>query len=556
MFLNLESPLRARDVPTITSTGGGQILTDASADDHIGGTSATQTITGTAVASDVDANDGDGADGADDFTWSIDGAATTTYGTLVFDNSGVGGDWTFTTDAAAFNELTHGQRVPITYRVQASDPQNALSAAMDLTFMLEGVNDRPELAVTPTDVNVIEAGGVNNAAIGDAMANGSLTITDPDTGHNAFTFAGNTLQGRAGTSGAFKNANGVDEGGVTSDGQIIGTYGTLTLERDGTWSYALRDDDLETQALRGATGSTPAQMVQDVFNIQLVNVDGTTQTSAIVPITIDVTGADDAPDDFVVTSQSTDTAVTEDDSNDTTATGAFVITDPLAGATYNYSGAFRGNYGNLTVDEDGNWTYTIDNAAAQVLNAGPTEDLITVTIIESMGGVNTGRSVDHVITITVNGVNEPTPAPVFSGASEPTGTVTDTDTAFDNTPDNLMGRSILLNTVTGDISWSVAPPVVAGDTTETDAAYFGELTFPGSVFVDFGTAFDRTGSGLPWQFDPTTGINDLGAGKSVTITYVVTASNAGGSATQDLVITLMGIDDAPEITSGLTGNVC
>ena len=76
------------DRPVITTTGGGQSLTDASADDHIGSASAPRTITGTAVASDVDADDGDGANGADDFTWSIVDGGTRPLGMLVFNNGG------------------------------------------------------------------------------------------------------------------------------------------------------------------------------------------------------------------------------------------------------------------------------------------------------------------------------------------------------------------------------------------------------------------------------------------------------------------------------------
>ena len=354
----------------------------------------------------------------------------------------------------------------------------------------------------------------------------------------------------------------VDEGeasfNVASDGDIadaaVGDELTVSLDTsspdpdgNGTFAYQWQRN---AAPITGETSATYTIVEADegtILTVQVTYTDGGGN-----PETVTASGVT-VPAPLEVTSQSSDTTVTEDDAADTTATGAFVVTNPSAGATYTYSGAFAGNYGNLAVVANGTWTYTIDNAAAQVLNAGPTEDTITVTIIEVIAGEN-GRMVDQVITITVNGVNEPTPAPVFSGASEHTGTVTDTDTAFDNTPASLTGRSILLGAVTGDITWSVATPVVAGDTTQT-AAYFGALTFPGTAFASLGTAFTRSGSGLPWQFDPTAGINDLDAGESVTITYVVTATDGDSpSSTQDLVITLEGIDDAPEITAGLTGS--
>ena len=397
------------DRPVITTTGGGQSLTDASADDHIGSASAPRTITGTAVASDVDADDGDGANGADDFTWSIVDGGTRPLGMLVFNNGGRGGGWTFTADADAFNALARGGRETLTYHVQARDPQGAVSETMDLTITLEGINDAPELAVNAVDNDVTEAGGVNNAAIGDAMANGSLTITDPDTGHNDFAFAGNTLQGRAGTSGVFKNANGVEEGGVTSDGQIIGTYGTLTLERDGRWSYALRDDDPDTQSLDG--GDTP-DMVQDVFQIQLVNVDGTTEISAIVPITIDVTGANDAP-----------TIITQDPNITTSALnpidGTLDVTDPDADDgddvnDFTWEGTLQDTAlarfvssfeitPSTSVNAQGDWSFTPDETAFNALNHGQRQQLVyDIRVTDRQGAI----SEKSTLTITLEGVDD------------------------------------------------------------------------------------------------------------------------------------------------------
>ena len=568
------------DVPTITSTGGGQSLTDASADDHILDPSGPQTITGTAVASDVDATDG-----ANDLTWSIagGGAATTTYGTLVFDNSGVGGGWTFMTDPAAFNELTHGQSMPITYSVQAEDPQNGTSAAMDLTFTLVGVNDKPDLAVTETDVNVIEAGGANNAMAGDTAANGSITITDPDTGHNVFTFAGNTLQGRAGTTGNFTNAGGA---------VIEGVYGDLTLMTDGTWSYMLDNSDADTQGLRGAlTNGDPAEMMTDVFNIRLENVDaGDTQTSDVVTLTINVTGANDDP--VIVTDTgifSTGITITDDNpipTNDPdavnqatvpmggTAYGSFTANDPDTGDTITWSPAMAAQpgapatgridvsnagtltnsgtrtaaqFGALTVSADGTWSFDPTTAINDIANNEHVVLSYDIVATDSSGGTDM-----ETLTVRLNGVTNvlpPAPAPDFSGASEATHTFVDPDPAPDNDLARV-DRSILV-TNPDQLMWSVAAPVVTGDTSE-DAAHFGAITFPSSLFASFGTAFAR--NSLNWAFDPNTGINDLNDGQSVTITYAVTATNRGGASSNiDLVITLEGLtnvipNSAPTLT--------
>ena len=433
------------------------------------------------------------------------------------------GSWSFD-PTAAINDLDTGESVVLSYVIQAADGNGG----------------------TDTETLTVTLEGLSNAA-------GGLMVTNEAV--RAFVIV-NGVEFRINTDGSTSSSYEVEFNTTSTDGYVAFAAPSITVYAD------TRDANEFSQANIASIFNAATFNNLNVAAI-ILDVDTTTEFTVTNWDADGDIGTDDEYDFSPVTS-TLDRAVTEDDAADETARGFLEVTGGTG--SYTYTGGstrvvgtgtdavtyqiFNGMYGELIVDANGNWTYTIDNAAAQALDSGPpATEMFTVTVNET-GSI---RSVDHVIAITVNGVDEPTPAPVFSGASEPTGTVTDTDTAFDNTPDSLMGRSILLDAVTGVISWSVDTPVVAGDTSES-AAYFGELTFPGSVFVNFGTAFDRTGSGLPWQFDPTTGINDLGAGESVTITYAVTASNAGGSAPQDLVITLMGIDDAPEITAGLTGS--
>ena len=433
------------------------------------------------------------------------------------------GSWSFD-PTAAINDLDTGESVVLSYVIQAADGNGG----------------------TDTETLTVTLEGLSNAA-------GGLMVTNEAV--RAFVIV-NGVEFRINTDGSTSSSYEVEFNTTSTDGYVAFAAPSITVYAD------TRDANEFSQANIASIFNAATFNNLNVAAI-ILDVDTTTEFTVTNWDADGDIGTDDEYDFSPVTS-TLDRAVTEDDAADETARGFLEVTGGTG--SYTYTGGstrvvgtgtdavtyqiFNGMYGELIVDANGNWTYTIDNAAAQALDSGPpATEMFTVTVNET-GSI---RTVDHVIAITVNGVDEPTPAPVFSGASEPTGTVTDTDTAFDNTPESLMGRSILLDAVTGVISWSVDTPVVAGDTSES-AAYFGELTFPGSVFVNFGTAFDRTGSGLPWQFDPTTGINDLGAGESVTITYAVTASNAGGSAPQDLVITLMGIDDAPEITAGLTGS--
>ncbi len=428
-------------------------------------------------------------------------AGATEYGTI----SVTGTQWTFTLNAAGvteINTLDAGDTTDVIFDVTATNVGG--SDASTLTISLTGIDDNSDAPLVVT----------NEAVRAFVVINGvEFRVNDDRNGspHDDYEI--------------FFNGAGADSV-TTSSGQS-----SISVNAGG--------------------GDFSQTNIASIFNAAtLSNLD----IAAIILVEDNTVSAetdwdsDEGDDryDFSSASTTLDRAVTEDDAADETARGLLQVTGATDADDYTYTGDFEGMYGDLIIDGDGNWTYIIDNTdpLTQGLNGGMSGTDEFAVLVTQTAGTGSGRSITETISITVNGANEPTPAPVFSGASEPTGTVTDTDTAFDNIPADLTGRSILLATVTGDITWSVATPVVAGDTTETDAAYFGELTFPGSAFA-FGTPFDRSGSGLPWQFDPTVRINDLDAGESVTITYEVTATQGDSpSSTQDLVITLEGIDDA------------
>ena len=519
------------DAPIITTTDGARTFTDASADDHIGQASAPQTFMGEATASDVDADD-------NTFTWTgtLQNAAGkarfATDASLVFTGGGAnGGAWEFTPDAAGFNSLAQGITEQLIYDITATDAQGAPSVMSPLTIMLQGVNDAPELTVNAVDGTVIEAGGTDDNTVGDAMADGSLNIMDPDMGHNDFAFAGNTLQGRAGTSGVFKNANGVVENGVTSDGQIIGTYGTLTLGRDGIWSYALRNDDPDTQGLRGALndGTAAAQVVRDEFQIQLVNVDGTTEISAIVPITIDVTGANDNPKirpasvaDLEINAVPGNRMVTrmfQSDDDDTGDTATWSIVTPVPDEEV---------YGRFSVDSSGQGTFTFGDgmngdvdgqAGFDAIAAGDTVRLeYTVRATDRSGGTH-----DALFGIVLQGVND---APVISPPTNPAPITANTDNA---------AGTFQVSDADGDtiFRWVATGPTTYGtlefaDTDGQDMSANGAWTF----------TLDRL------AFD---GIAD---GITETVTFNITADdgNGGVSAPVSVMITLQGVNDAPVIS--------
>ncbi len=90
---------------------------------------------------------------------------------------------------------------------------------------------------------------------------------------------------------------------------------------------------------------------------------GTDGTGAYVnqQVTITITGTNDAP---IIASDRAGQTVTEDQI--LTASGHLSAGDIDAGDTATWSvGNDHGAYGSVTIDQEGNWTYTLDNDAAQ-----------------------------------------------------------------------------------------------------------------------------------------------------------------------------------------------
>ena len=99
---------------------------------------------------------------------------------------------------------------------------------------------------------------------------------------------------------------------------LIGTYGTLTLLANGSWSYALDNADPDTNAL--AQGQTAT----DVFTYTMADASGATSSA---PLTIAITGTNDAPDIVIRSGDSATANLTETGAGLTTS-GTMTVRDP------------------------------------------------------------------------------------------------------------------------------------------------------------------------------------------------------------------------------------
>ncbi|WP_435926389.1 VCBS domain-containing protein [Mesorhizobium sp. WSM4083] len=181
---------------------------------------------------------------------------------------------------------------------------------------------------------------------------GQLTITDPDTG----------------------------EAHVVAQTNAAGTYGDFSIDADGAWTYTGNDAHDEL---------TAGQVVSDTFTV--TSQDGT----ATGTVTVTITGTNDA-----ATVSSDSKSVNEGNTAAALNTsGQLTITDPDTGEAHVVAQTnAAGTYGDFSIDADGAWTYTGNDAHDELTAGQVVSDTFTVT---SQDGTATGT-----VTVTITGTND------------------------------------------------------------------------------------------------------------------------------------------------------
>ena len=152
--------------------------------------------------------------------------------------------------------------------------------------------------------------------------------------------------------------------------------GDLTNNGDGTWTF------------------TPAEDFNGELDLTYTVSDGQNVSTGSGTITVTPTA-----DPAEVSGDITGTA-TEDTA--TTVTGTLVVDDPDAGEAFfveeTLSG--EGHYGTLTIDADGEWTYTVDNGTEAVQSLGVGSSLTDEFTVTTADGTK------QTLTLTINGDND------------------------------------------------------------------------------------------------------------------------------------------------------
>ena len=257
------------------------------------------------------------------------------------------------------------------------------------------LNDPGSLAVE--EAGVFHGGNKENPGI--PSISGTLTGDDPNNDNITFHLV---------------------DGSGASVSSIPTKYGVMALNPDGTYTYTLNNDSTDTQSLACGT------FVTETFTVRVEDEHGAwTDTK----ITVTIRGTNDRPE---LELEGKEASFTED-AGTYESGGKFTVTDVDADAGTNQTfliaadngelaqtghktaegstpAVFETEYGTLTVDPDGTWTYKPDNDSEAVQGLGEGETHIeefTITVVDEHGA-----SSEQTITVTITGVNGlPVPDP-------------------------------------------------------------------------------------------------------------------------------------------------
>ncbi|WP_218011507.1 VCBS domain-containing protein, partial [Azohydromonas lata] len=304
------------------------------------------------------------------------------YGTLYVRSNG---DYTYVVDnnnadVQALRDSSQTLTETFNYKIQNN---SSLKDVSTLTVTIQGANDAP--VASADTATATEAGGLNNALSGYDPG-GNVLANDTDIDDLASELSVTAIRtgsiAGAGTAGTLGTA-------------LRGSYGWLTLNADGSWTYTVDNTNLAVNQLRATDVPLSDEFLYTVRD-RGVAVSGF-QTAAAV-LTIKIQGEDD----WATIGPATDTnndglpdaaqgAVTEDlnvTAGALTAGGTLSVSDLDAGQAKfsTIVTPMADAWGTLTISEAGAWSYSVDNtlAALQALQAGETRTE-TFTVLSADG---------------------------------------------------------------------------------------------------------------------------------------------------------------------------
>ena len=384
-------------------------------------------------------------------------AYTSAYGTLTFRADG---SYEYTlnnknpgeagADGNAVNNLALGQTVTETFTVYVTDAQTGRSVPQTITVTINGTNDVPTLDLSNDNLNDLLGGAGNLHVVEDGVGRDDANTPTTDPGKENTSFTGHTTD--TGTASGndvdaghilyfgaaagedtktfdpsvFNTADSTATGGAASSVVAGGQYGSLTINSNGSYTYAMKGEgenvsfELAGKIYTSLDQLAEGDTIYETFTIYVRDEHNAwtakTVTVAIhgtndIP-TLDITGSDwnitqggDLSIDgtFTVTDNDRDAGTAQAfhiaGGKDTSGTG----TDGAHGTDGDTNATFTTDYGTLTLDPaTGQWTYEANPDAIKGLGKDETKiETFEVTVTDEHGATSTKE-----ITVTLHGTND------------------------------------------------------------------------------------------------------------------------------------------------------
>ncbi|MFA0487922.1 VCBS domain-containing protein [Vibrio splendidus] len=343
---------------------------------------------------------------------------------------------------------------------------------------------------TPQTIDMTIGGNDDNAVITGVDAGtltedlttqvqGQLSVTDSDLGEDHFQAS-----------------------------QVTSNFGTLSITKDGAWTYSLDNNNPVVQRL--GQGSTATDIVtvhsaDGTAHQVMVTINGTNDHAVITSST-----ANSPSSFFAIGTSNGSSQVTED--KDLTVSGQLNITDIDSKEAHFSNSDLKGTLGTLHLKDNGDWTYDLDNKNPQVQALGQGSTTTDIITIHSADGT------PHQIAITVNGTNDKA---VISGTSA--------------------------GAVTEESQLQTSGTLAVTDVDTGEAHFATSSTGSTDIAGSFGTLhLTDTGS---WTYDlDNTNPTVQALGKGSTATDTITVHSADGTPHQ-VTITVDGTNDAATVSS-------
>jgi VCBS repeat-containing protein len=541
------------DAPTVTASGARPALT---VDETAFGTDAQESFA--SVFTPMFGADGAAAANATSYALGVNAGATglvdtasneavvlSLVGGVVEGRTATSNALVFTVSVAANGMVTLDQSRAVVHMPNSGPDQPTSLLADNLVTLTATVADGDGDTATAT-VNI----GQNLVFRDDAPAANDDSAGLTEGGPAAVTFDVDT-----------NDNNGADGFGSRSFTSLTGSYGTITVNPDGTQTYTL------TAAGQAAIdGLAPGATLTDIFTYTLADKDGDSDPATL---TITLTGADDGVTITNLTPKLNggDAAVDEDDlpaGSDTvkeslTTTGSFNISAPDGVANLSVHGVQLINNGVFT-------PATIPTPLGNTLNitaynaaTGEISYSYTLNAAETHMNVQGENSLFEDFTVELTDSDGDNSSSLLSIAvidDVPTARP-DSDVVAEDAPGGATGN-VLTGAGTTNAPGSADTPGADGATVSGVAAGTSGAAVSGNVGAavagSYGSLTLAAGGGYSYMLNnANAAVQALGVGETLTETFTYTITDGDGdTSTTTLTITINGTNDLPTIGTAAT----